>query len=168
MFLQWLSNWSNSHNAPQNKTSQDRYNYCCPGRYTLYQALTDHSSPRHSFFIFMTEAQTLWEDTVTTLMICRHHCFLRNRRLQTAGSISEKWNEKQVNVCDSALVQQQCWGSGRWDCLAVQMWGARTESPAPTRRWALPGHLQHLCQLSDTFAKYWEVGGHHSLATVRT
>lgn len=43
--------------------------------------------------------------------------------------------------------------------------GVRTDSPASIQRWVIPGHLQHFCQLSDFFAKYWKVGGHDSLET---
>lgn len=69
MCLQWLSDSSNSHDPPQNEISQNGCNFCCPAGYTLHQALKNAVFLGLVLYLFMTEAQTLGENTVHDLWL---------------------------------------------------------------------------------------------------
>lgn len=63
-----------------------------------------------------------------------------------AGRISEKLNEKQVNVCDSALAQQQRWGA-RGDGTALL-----SRRGGPELSLQLPHEGEHSLDICNTCA----------------
>lgn len=120
LFLQWLPNRSHSHNPPQLKISQDRYNYCCP-RGTRYQALTIVLDL--ILHLFTTQAWTLLErHKYDSYDLQEPQHPLKPEDADSREHLRKtEWKASPFTwLC---TLKQQCWDWGRQDSLTIRTRG---------------------------------------------